>query len=233
MLPSFDPQRVKAICFDVDGTIRDTDDQYTHSLTRLVSPIRFILPARDPHRFARWVVMRLEGPMNSVHGLSDRLHLDDELLHLTHLLSMRKSHQSSKDYLIIPGVKPTLESLAERYLLAVVSARDQHGTLAFLDHFGLTSLFTCIATALTTRYTKPKPDPVLWAARQMNVSPESCLMVGDTTVDIRAGRAAGAQTVGVLCGFGEEAELKRNGANIILPSTANLIELLSNHYNLI
>ena len=36
-------------------------------------------------------------------------------------------------------------------------------------------------------------------------------MIGDTTVDIRAGRSAGAQTVGVLCGFGEENELRRIG----------------------
>ena len=39
----------------------------------------------------------------------------------------------------------------------------------------------------------------------MGVAPGNVLMVGDTTVDIRAGKAAGAQTVGVLCGFGQEA----------------------------
>jgi phosphoglycolate phosphatase-like HAD superfamily hydrolase len=47
-------------------------------------------------------------------------------------------------------------------------------------------------------------------------------MIGDTPIDIRAGKAAGAQTVGVLCGFGEEPELQKLGADLILPSTANL-----------
>ena len=56
--------------------------------------------------------------------------------------------------------------------------------------------------------------------------PEACLMVGDTSVDIRAGRKAGAQTVGVLCGFGEQKELRRQGADAILPSTADLAQLL-------
>ena len=51
-------------------------------------------------------------------------------------------------------------------------------------------------------------------------------MVGDTTVDIRAGKAAGAQTVGVLCGFGQESELRRAGADLILPSIASLCEIL-------
>jgi N-acetyl-D-muramate 6-phosphate phosphatase len=52
------------------------------------------------------------------------------------------------------------------------------------------------------------------------------LMVGDTTIDIRAGKAAGAQTVGVLCGFGQETELRRVGADLILPATPDLLPLL-------
>jgi phosphoglycolate phosphatase len=51
-------------------------------------------------------------------------------------------------------------------------------------------------------------------------------MVGDTTVDIRAGVAAGAQTVGVLCGFGQRHELERAGANLILENTTELAEVL-------
>jgi phosphoglycolate phosphatase len=53
-------------------------------------------------------------------------------------------------------------------------------------------------------------------------------MVGDTSVDMRAGKAAGAQTVGVLCGFGEQAELLRSGADMLLMSTAGLPDLLLN-----
>jgi phosphoglycolate phosphatase len=47
-------------------------------------------------------------------------------------------------------------------------------------------------------------------------------MVGDTVVDIISARRAGAQSVGVLCGFGEADELLRAGANLILPTTSNL-----------
>jgi len=67
---------------------------------------------------------------------------------------------------------------------------------------------------------------VLWAAEQLGLPPKCCLMVGDTTVDIRAGRAAGTQTVGVLCGFGDRAELERAGADLILESTAELAGVL-------
>jgi len=81
-------------------------------------------------------------------------------------------------------------------------------------------------TALTAEHTKPFPDPILYAAHRMGVSPEACLMIGDTNVDIRAGKAAGAQTVGVLCGFGEERELRRRGADLILEFTAQVAHVL-------
>jgi phosphoglycolate phosphatase len=51
-------------------------------------------------------------------------------------------------------------------------------------------------------------------------------MIGDTTVDIRVGKTAGAQTVGVLCGFGEEIELRRQGADEILETTSTLTDIL-------
>jgi len=51
-------------------------------------------------------------------------------------------------------------------------------------------------------------------------------MIGDTTVDVRAAKSAGAQTVGVLCGFGNEGELRRIGADLILPSTADVEKVL-------
>jgi phosphoglycolate phosphatase-like HAD superfamily hydrolase len=62
----------------------------------------------------------------------------------------------------------------------------------------------------------------------MGVPPSTCLMVGDTMVDILAGKKAGAQTVGVLCGFGDNRELKRAGADLILDNTSDLVGYLLN-----
>jgi HAD superfamily hydrolase (TIGR01509 family) len=120
-----------------------------------------------------------------------------------------------------------LAQLSPRYPLAVVSARDARTTQAFLEKFDLLPYFHCVATAQTCRHTKPFPDPILWAAEQMGVPPEDCLMVGDTTVDIRSGLAAGAQTLGVLCGFGEESELRKNGAGMILSATPEILGVLA------
>ncbi len=51
-------------------------------------------------------------------------------------------------------------------------------------------------------------------------------MVGDTTLDMLAGKRAGAQTVGVLSGFGKREDLERSGADVILDSCAQLPAIL-------
>ena len=215
-----DLARVRALCFDVDGTLSDTDDLYIARVTRLLP--RFLF--RDPERVARRFVMWIESPGNALMGIPDRFGLDDELAAVVNWM-YRHRRKRWKRYLLIPGVDAMLAQLHGRFPMAVVSARDERGTRAFLDHFNLTRYFDVVVTALTAAHTKPYPDPIIYAAQKMGVAPESCLMIGDTTVDMRAGKSAGAQMVGVLCGFGEEEELTRTGADAILKSTAEVGEL--------
>jgi len=218
--------RIQALCIDVDGTLSDTDDQFVQRLRRLLLPARFLFRNGDPLRFARWAVMLTESPGNFLVGLPDRLGIDHGLAALSDRLYRLGLGKAPEPFLLIPGVYEALALLKARYPMSIVSARGERTTRAFIDQFGLSDFFTSIVTAHTCRHSKPYPDPILYAARQMGVPPQACLMVGDTTVDIRAGKAAGAQTVGVLCGFGEQPELTRAGADALLNSTAGLADLL-------
>ena len=217
--------RIRAICFDVDGTLSDTDDVMVAQLSELLKPFHILFPGKDLSRVARGIVMEAEAPANFLYGLPDLIGLDDEIFALKDWI-VRLSKKETKPFQLVPGTREMLESLSLRYPLAVVSARDRRSTQEFLDQFNLTPYFKCLATDQTCEHTKPFPDPIIWAAKKMGVATEACLMVGDTPVDIRAGKAAGAQTVGVLCGFGEEAELRQHGADMILPITAALVQAL-------
>ncbi len=223
---ALDLARIKAICFDVDGTLSDTDDQWVNAFEHRIGPLRRLFPQQNARAFARWAIMCAESPGNLVYHLFDRIHLDDEVGRLVSAIHRRRVKKSASGFLLVAGVREMLCMLYEHYPLSVVSARDEAGTMAFLKQYGLEGYFRAYATAWTCAYTKPFPHPVQWAAEQMGVHPEECLMVGDTTVDIRAGKAAGAQTVGVLCGFGQEAELRRAGADLVLPDTAALAQIL-------
>jgi phosphoglycolate phosphatase-like HAD superfamily hydrolase len=217
--------RVHALCFDVDGTLSDTDDQYVEKFAKFFRPFSFLLKEGDAHRAARRFVMWSETPANLLFGIPDRLGLDDELAALNNWLT-RKKPPSLKHFILIEDIKEMLAVLHGRYPMAVITARNETGTMRFLEQYDLLPFFDVIVSALTTEHTKPYPDPVLYAAQKMKTPPENCLMIGDTTVDIRAGKRAGAQTVGVLCGFGEEKELRAHGADLILKTTADLAEVL-------
>jgi HAD superfamily hydrolase (TIGR01509 family) len=214
--------RIKALCFDVDGTLSDTDDLYAGKVLSFLPRFLFKAPENAARRFVMWA----EAPGNALLGLADRFGLDDEMFAVVHWLSLHLKH-SNKKFQLVPGVDELLKQLHGRYPMAVVSARDERSTMAFLEKFDLVQYFDVIVTGLSAPYTKPYPDPVLLAAKMMNVEPEACLMIGDTTVDIRAGRSAGAQTVGVLCGFGEEVELRSMGAHVILEDTTKLLGTLN------
>jgi HAD superfamily hydrolase (TIGR01509 family) len=229
---TLDIARIRALCFDVDGTLRDTDDQYVDQLVRWLRPVNFLFAKRDPQKFARRVVMAAESPGTLLYSLPDWLGVDNHLAALVELTYRLGLTRRPDTFWIVLNVLEAMQELSKHYPMAVISARGERSTLAFLKKFELLPLFCCVATAHTMPHTKPYPDPVLWAARRMDVPPSECLMIGDTTVDIRAGKAAGAQTAGVLCGFGTEKELRNAGADLILPSPAELPGVLLGHKHL-
>jgi N-acetyl-D-muramate 6-phosphate phosphatase len=217
-----DLARIKALCFDVDGTLSDTDDLYANQISDLLP--RFLFP--DPAHTARRLVMWIESPGNALLGFADTIGMDDEMMAFIDWVNRHRKH-TLKKFLLVPGVDEMLARMQGRYPMSIVSARDEKSTMRFLNQFDLCKYFDTIVTGLSAPHTKPYPDPILLAAQKMGVNPRDCLMIGDTTVDMRAGRAAGAQTLGVLCGFGEEAELKQLGADLILKSTSDLPELFA------
>jgi HAD superfamily hydrolase (TIGR01509 family) len=122
----------------------------------------------------------------------------------------------------VDGVGEMLDDLSHRYHLAIVTTRSRLHAEAFLSQQRLTDLIQVIVGREDTWRIKPHPSPVRHAADLLGVSVERCLMVGDTTADIWAARAAGARSAGVLCGFGEKDELQRAGADLVLETTGAL-----------
>ena len=221
-------KKIKALCFDVDGTLRDTDDAYTKDLAKILDRLSWANSNWDVNKTARNIIMRIEGPANFIYSIPDRIGLDDELAKISdslHQVGIVKS-KSNKGFLVIGGVEETLKSLIPHFPMTVISARGRKGTEAFINTCEFNAYFEAIISAQTAHRTKPHPAPIIWAAAKMGVSPENCLMIGDTTVDILAGKRAGAQTVGVLSGFGEEKELIEKGADLIIDSVADLPEIL-------
>lgn len=227
MQSTLDKTQIKAIIFDVDGTLRDTDDEMVKSFELFLLKFEFLISSKKAQTAARSIVMTMENPAQIILHYADRWGWD-KFIHqvINSIRWLLKPFKNTHHFQTIEGIKPMIAELAKHYPLAVASAGDEQTVKAFLAQAGITQYFKCVATALTCPHTKPFADPLVWAALQMGVEVENCIMVGDTTVDMMAGKNAKTQTVAVLCGFGEREELEALNPNLILVTTADLTSIL-------
>ena len=241
---ALDLTRVRALVFDIDGTLADTDDHLVQQLAQALDAIPGV-SGRRAEKLARRIVMSAETPVNTAYGLLDKLGLDDEFSRIKGAVSDAKKRlaeirrqeehndtvrnpEASDEvpHEMVPGVEEMLHTLAEHYPMCTVSTGHQERVDFFLEHYGVRSLFRAVVTAQTTPRMKPFPDPILYAADSMAVPPEDILVIGDTTVDMEAATSAGAQAIGVLCGFGTESELRASGAAHICETTSDVLGVL-------
>jgi HAD superfamily hydrolase (TIGR01549 family) len=224
MSPKIAPIEVEAVFFDLDGTLIDTDDVVIERAARWLQPLARLFPQGDPKRVLRWAIMASEGPTNAFLTFLDILGLDDELFTLGDRLRRLRGLRTPANFQPVDGIVEAVRELSGRYPLGVVTTRSRRDAQAFLEQHTLKDCFSLVVTHEDTRRLKPHPEPIRYAAEQLGVAVERCLMVGDTGLDVRAAKAAGACAVGVLCGFGERGDLA--GADLILETTAELEEWL-------
>ena len=234
---SLDLTRIQALCFDVDGTIADTDDHLVAQLAGLLDKVPLV-SGRRGEKLARQAVMSLETPVHGAYAWLDRLGLDVPAQRLRDRMKALKARQADPAHTrnpeaidevphdMVAGVQEMLHKLAAHYPMCTISTGGAPRVERFLEHFGVRELFKVVVGSQTTGRMKPHPEPLLYAAKVMGVDPKNCVMIGDTTIDMRCGRLAGAQTVGVLCGFGTQRELKEAGASLILRTTSDLLAVL-------
>lgn len=121
---------------------------------------------------------------------------------------------------------PLLLELQSRGLgLGVVTNDAEAPARAHLAEAGVLDAFDFIAGYDSGFGAKPAPQPLLAFARALGLPPADIVMVGDSTHDLKAGRAAGMATLGVLTGPAEAPELAP-WADAILPHVGHLPEWL-------
>jgi phosphoglycolate phosphatase len=96
-----------------------------------------------------------------------------------------------------------------------------------MQALGLADRASCVVSGDTLPQRKPDPAPLLLAARQLGVTPDEAVYVGDAARDIEAGRAAGMTTIAAAYGYivdGDDIDAWR--ADIIVADTVELAHRL-------
>ncbi len=213
---------VKALLLDLDGTLVDSSKALKEAgrAGLLAAGLSNVKNDRISFEVAR----RLEQDL-SIDDLFAELHLgkDVEERFLPAYLNAYYSAVMSKSK-PFPKVKETLQILASSFPLALITLRYvvREHVLDELHHLGLKKFFRVVVTTLDVEKPKPFPDALIIAAKKLHVPINECAIVGDSIVDIQAGKAAGAKTIAVLTGLFNKAELSARHPDLIIKSIAYL-----------
>jgi phosphoglycolate phosphatase len=208
------------LLFDLDGTLIDSRADLTTSVNLMLEELgRAPLPGPSVVTFiGEGVRLLIARALRAAQQLEPPEAEIDRALEIfrrhyaAHLLDHTRPY---------PEVVETLAAL--RHLpKAVVTNKPQAFSQTILDRLGLRSHFAAVVGGDSLPERKPSPQPLLEAARRCQRAPAQCLMIGDSRVDVLAGRAAGMTTCGFVAGFRGRAELVEAGADLLIESFGEL-----------
>lgn len=210
---------VKGMLFDLDGTILDTKPAYIET-----AKIVFKETGQQPPEVE--VALEIPKRIEQRQPLSDLVTIDvSEFMRVYLKTFYVVSASRTKPF---PQVAATLETLAHRAKLSVITMRfvPKNSVVKELEQFHLSKYFAHVVTALDTHKPKPSPEALVKAVAAMDVQMCECVIVGDSVIDVKAGKAAGITTVAVLTGLYSRAELEKAEPNFIINDISELPEII-------
>jgi phosphoglycolate phosphatase len=211
---------VKAIILDLDGTLVDSRQAYLEAARTAFSSV-----GRQTVRMK--TVMEIPKRFEQGIPIDDLLPgVDVEKFRRTYL----KAYYQAVAVMAkpLPSIGNSIKRLSEKAKLALTTRREVSSKVVIrqLKEFGLERYFQAVVTACDKFSPKPSPDALIECSRKLRVKTSECAVVGDSTVDIEAGRRAEAKTVAVLSGIFSRDELKKEKPDLILESVRELPDFL-------
>ena len=206
---------VKGILFDLDGTIVDSKEAYLEAAKTASQTMGQKPPEK---RTALEIPKRLEQNLPITDLVNGNVN-DFLKVYLKTYYSVTK--EKTKPF---PNVQATLEQLSQKTKLALITMRFVPKTqiTTELEQFSLAKYFSHIVTALDTHKPKPSPEALIKTVKALDINMCDCIIVGDSVVDVRAGKAAGAKTVAVLTGLYTRHELAPEHPDLIIKDVTQL-----------
>ncbi len=219
------PGQVKAALIDMDGTLYDSMPNHARAWMRLMQDIG--VEAREEEFFlyegctGAYIINMM---MERQYG---RPATDDEKRDLYALKARYFVEQPAVE--VMPGAQKLVSALQRKGIRTVlVTGSGQNSLLARLeeDFPGAFPAHLRVTSASVT-HGKPAPDPYLKGLELAGVDASEAIAIDNAPLGTRSGHAAGIFTVGVVTGPIDEAELARNGADIVYKSMAECADSLS------
>lgn len=214
---------IDAVIFDLDGTLLDTIDDLSDSMNRVLRENRYPEHAREKYNFFVGDGGRKLVERSLPESARDEISIEK---YLKQWKEIYKESCTVKTELY-PGIANLLLKLKElRIPVAILSNKPHDEVMKVVSHYFDDTQFSAISGQKDHIPLKPAPDGVFVILEELKALPESCLFVGDTSVDMKTAKNAGMKAVGVSWGFRPVKELKENGADYIIDEPDQLLRLL-------
>ena len=217
---------LKAVLFDLDGTLLDTAPDFVTVLNRLreeegLPPLPDDAIRRSVSNGAR-ALIDLSFKLQRETPDFDRM--------LNRLLALYSENLAVKTGLFA-GMERVLHFIEQNHLTwGIVTNKSSLYTLPILEALNLVPAPVAVICPDHVSKTKPDPEPLLLACQQMGCLPGETIYVGDHLRDIDCGRNAGVPTVAAAYGYiAEDDDAAAWRADYIVQQADELIDILNTH----
>lgn len=214
---------IRAVLFDLDGTLVDTLGDLADATNEALRRRGFPEHPEEQYRHmvgngARRLIERALGesctPDLAAQLLADFVRIYDEGC-------LRRTAP-------YPGIPEAVTALKKRGLpLAVVTNKPEKQAIKIVCRFFGIDAFSYVVGGRSGRAAKPDPAAALEVLAALGVPPSAALFVGDSDVDMETARAAGMRGAGAIWGFRGEEELRQAGADLLLRKPIEIVKIVN------
>ncbi len=213
---------IKAVLFDLDGTLVNSLDDLADSTNFALASLGF--PTHETEKYKYFVGDGI--PKLIKRALPEGKRTEETQSQCLELFMSRyREHYFDKTD-AYDGIKELLLGLkSEGFKIAVISNKAQEMAQKVVSKvFG--DIFDSVAGKREGYKSKPDPALMLEIIGELGVTPEDCLLIGDSGMDMAAAVNAKVTGIGVLWGFREKHELIRNGAKFIASKPSQISDII-------
>ena len=211
---------------DVDGTLVDSVPDLSWCLDETLKQVG--LPPRGEAAARKWVgngVIRIveRGIANDLNAPHDPAIFETAMPIFRELYAENTSKRSK----LYPGVREGIDYLKTTGIkLGCITNKDEQFTHPILKDLGLWDDFEIVISGDTLEKKKPDPLPLLHGAKELGANPEKSLMLGDSTSDVKAARAAGFAIICMSYGYNHGDDIRDSNPDEVIDSMAELQSMI-------
>jgi phosphoglycolate phosphatase len=223
MAKTFNPE---LIMIDVDGTLVDSVPDLSWCLDETLKQVG--LAPRGEAAAREWVgngVIRIveRGIANDLNAAHDPEIFEKAMPIFRALYAENTSTRST----LYPGVREGMDYLKTLGIkIGCITNKDAEFTHPILKDLGLWDDFEIVISGDTLEKKKPDPMPLLHGAKELGADPKKSLMLGDSTSDVKAARAAGFDIICMSYGYNHGVDIREANPDLVIDSMVELSEYI-------